>query len=179
LKIEKKVLSFQAGNNYQKKKFKKFFILFCFILFFHIRANTSAFAQTHSSVRADASASAWTRFLPHRRTVKTRPWGKRGRERTSGQKGRADGNFPPKSSFMTSLGGGVGNLAEIVASTPPVVGARPRVGSRPWRSGPWPCGLGARQRAGLFGHGEGCGASASGQALVRTFFFFFFFFLFF
>jgi hypothetical protein len=42
------------------------------------------------------------RFLPRRRTVKSRlrvkprPRGKRGR-------GRPDGNFPPKSSFMTSL----------------------------------------------------------------------------
>jgi hypothetical protein len=60
-------------------------------------------------VRVDALVSARTRFLPRRRTVKTRPrvkprpWGKRGRGRTSGRKGRPDGNFPPKSSFMTSL----------------------------------------------------------------------------
>jgi hypothetical protein len=55
-------------------------------------------------------ASARTRFLPRRRTVKTHPRGKRGRgrtferyPRTSERKGRPDGNFPPKSSFMTSL----------------------------------------------------------------------------
>jgi hypothetical protein len=54
-------------------------------------------------------ASARTRFLPRPRTVKTRlrvkprPRGKRGRVRTSGRKGRPDGNFPPISSFMTSL----------------------------------------------------------------------------
>jgi hypothetical protein len=60
--------------------------------------------------------SAQTRFLPRRRTVKTlprvkpRPWAKRGHARTfvrrpqmSGRKGRPDDNFPPKSSFMTSL----------------------------------------------------------------------------
>jgi hypothetical protein len=57
-----------------------------------------------------------TRFLPHPQTVKTRqrvklhPWGKRGRgwtsgrrPRTFGRKGRPDGNFHPKFSFMTSL----------------------------------------------------------------------------
>jgi hypothetical protein len=61
-------------------------------------------------------ASARTRFLPRRWTVKTRPWvkprprGKRGRAQTSGRhpqtsgrKGRPDSNFPRKSSFMTSL----------------------------------------------------------------------------
>jgi hypothetical protein len=48
-------------------------------------------------------ASARTRFLPRRRTVKTRPRGKRGCGRTSGRKGLPDGNFPPNSSFMTSL----------------------------------------------------------------------------
>jgi hypothetical protein len=37
--------------------------------------------------------------------VKTRPRGKHGRARTSGRKGRPDGNFPPISSFMTSLSG--------------------------------------------------------------------------
>jgi hypothetical protein len=53
--------------------------------------------------------STRTWFLPRPRTVKTRPRvkprlrGKRGRGRTSRQKGRPDGNFHPKSSFMTSL----------------------------------------------------------------------------
>jgi hypothetical protein len=70
------------------------------------------------SVRADAHvrtdgglrphgrivASARTRFLLRRRTVKTGPRGKRGRGRTSGRHLRTSGrNFPSKSSFMTSL----------------------------------------------------------------------------
>jgi hypothetical protein len=55
--------------------------------------------------RGRTRASARTRFLPHPRTVKTRPRGKRGRARTSGRKGRPNGNFPPISSFMTSLVG--------------------------------------------------------------------------
>jgi hypothetical protein len=78
-KIEnwKKILSFQAGNNYQK-----FLFIYLFIFF----------------------ASMRTRFLLRRWAVKTHPRGKRGRGRTSGRKGRPDGNFPPKSSFMTSLG---------------------------------------------------------------------------
>jgi hypothetical protein len=46
------------------------------------------------------SKPAQTRFLPRPRTVKTRPWVK---PRPQGKRGRPDGNFPPISSFMTSL----------------------------------------------------------------------------
>jgi hypothetical protein len=64
-------------------------------------------ADAHERPRRRWAASARTRFLPRPRTVKTRPRvkqrprGKRGRARTSGR--RPDGNFPPISSFMTSL----------------------------------------------------------------------------
>jgi hypothetical protein len=56
-----------------------------------------------SRPRGRWAASVRTRFLLRPRTVKTRPRRKRGRARTSGRKGRLDGNFPPISSFMTSL----------------------------------------------------------------------------
>jgi hypothetical protein len=112
-----------------KRSFIIFLIYFLFFLFFFCvrsdasqrprgqqrggegdaSARTWASAQTHTSVSADMGASARTRFLLRRQTVKTRPRvephprGKRGRGRTSRRKGRPDGNFPPKSSFMTSL----------------------------------------------------------------------------
>jgi hypothetical protein len=76
LKIEKKFSLSKPATTTKKINF----ILFYFIFF---------------RVRADA--------LPRPRTVKTRPRGKRGRALTSERKGRPDGNFLPKSSFMTSL----------------------------------------------------------------------------
>jgi hypothetical protein len=97
LKIEK-ILSLSKPATTTKKNLKFYlFIYLFFIIIFYF-----ASARTHTSVRA-------TRFLPRPRTVKTRPrveprpQVKRGRSRTSGRKGRLDGNFPPISSFMTSL----------------------------------------------------------------------------
>jgi hypothetical protein len=63
-----------------------------------------ASVRTWACPRGRIYASTRTRFLPRRWAVKTRPPGKRGRGWTSGRRlGRHDGNFPLKSSFMTSL----------------------------------------------------------------------------
>jgi hypothetical protein len=121
-------LSFQDGNNYQKKK-KTIFILFYFILRPRPRGCTVSMqtrvvsARTLGCIHADAPCSrgrelrprgctpvsARTRFLPHPRTVKTRPWvkprprGKCGRGRTSRRNGRPDRYFHPKTFVMTTL----------------------------------------------------------------------------
>jgi hypothetical protein len=81
-----KTENFQAGNNYGKNKLNLFIYLFLFLFLFLFSSRPRGRIFT---VSADD---------------KTRPGGKCGRGRMSGRRGRPDGNFHPKTSFMTSLG---------------------------------------------------------------------------